>query len=38
MNAAQYYGRVILRIEGKLNTGQSYYGDTMIRLTKFAGD
>jgi len=38
MNAAQYYGRVTLRIEGKLNTGQSYYGDAMIRLTKFAGD
>jgi uncharacterized repeat protein (TIGR01451 family)/fimbrial isopeptide formation D2 family protein len=38
MNAAQYYGRVTLRIEGKLNTGQSYYGDAMIHITKFAGD
>lgn len=38
MNAAQYYGGVTLRIEGKLNTGQSYYGDAMIHITKFAGD
>ena len=38
MNAAQYYGRVNLKIEGKLNTGQSYLGYAIIHITKFAGD
>jgi len=38
MNAAQYYGGVTLRIEGKLNTSQSYFGDATIHITKFAGD
>ena len=38
MTAAQYYGRVNLKIEGKLNTGQSYIGYATIHLTKFAGD
>jgi len=38
MNAAQYFGEVALRIEGQLNTGQPYFGDTTIRITKFAGD
>jgi len=38
INAAQYYGRVNLKIEGKLNTGQSYIGYATVHLTKFAGD
>ena len=38
MNAAQYYGRVNLKIEGKLSTGQPYIGYTYVHLTKFAGD
>ncbi|OHB81708.1 MAG: hypothetical protein A2Z38_03160 [Planctomycetes bacterium RBG_19FT_COMBO_48_8] len=38
MRKAQYYGRVNLKIEGKLNTGQSYIGYAAIHITKFAGD
>jgi len=38
MRKAQYYGRVNLKIEGKLNTGQSYLGYAIIHITKFAGD
>ena len=38
MAKVPYYGGVNLKIEGKLNTGQSYFGYAIIHITIFAGD
>ena len=38
MNAVQRYGEVNLRVEGRLKTGRTYFGEYIIHLTRFAGD
>jgi hypothetical protein len=38
MNAIYGYGEFTLRVEGKLKTGQSYAGEDIIHITRFAGD
>ncbi len=38
INALYGYGAFTLRVEGKLITGQSYYGEAIIHLTRFVGD
>lgn len=38
INALYGYGAFTMRVEGKLITGQSYYGEAIIHLTRFVGD
>lgn len=38
MNAVYGYGTVKLRVEGKLKSGRTYFGEAIIHLTRFAGD
>jgi len=38
MNAVYGYGAVKLRVEGKLKSGRTYFGEAIIHLTRFAGD
>ena len=38
MDAVYGYGEFTLRVEGKLKTGQSYYGEYIIYITRFTGD
>ena len=38
MDALYGYGEFKLRVKGKLKSGQTYYGDDMINVTRFAGD
>jgi uncharacterized repeat protein (TIGR01451 family)/fimbrial isopeptide formation D2 family protein len=38
MNALYGYGTFTLRVEVKLKTGRTYFGDANVHLTRFAGD
>jgi uncharacterized repeat protein (TIGR01451 family) len=38
MDALYGYGEFKLRVKGKLISGQTYYGDDTINITRFAGD
>ncbi len=38
MDALYGYGEFKLRVEGKLKSGRTYFGDAIIHVTRFAGD